>query len=79
MTKATAKASPAKAPSHALSRRRAATQNTSEMAAAGAARIGVASEFQRASQNRFVYTIERLVSGGPVTTRVELGVVFKDP
>jgi len=41
--------------------------------------VGVASEFQRASQNRFVYTIERSVSGGPVTTRVELGVVFKDP
>ena len=41
--------------------------------------VGVASEFQRASQNRFVYTIERSVAGGPATTRVELGVVFKDP
>jgi hypothetical protein len=40
---------------------------------------GVASEFQRASQNRFVYTIERAALGGPATTRVELEVVFKDP
>jgi len=41
--------------------------------------VGVASAFQRASQNTFVYTIERAAPRGPVTTRVELGVVFKDP
>jgi len=41
--------------------------------------VGVASAFQRASQNRFVYTIERPALGVPLTTRVELGVTFKDP
>lgn len=41
--------------------------------------VGVASTFQRASQNRFVYTVERAALGGPVTTRVELGVWLKDP
>jgi hypothetical protein len=43
--------------------------------------VGVVSRAQRASQNRFVYTIEP-VAGAPDTvraTRVELRVVFKDP
>jgi hypothetical protein len=41
--------------------------------------VGVASTFQRASQNRFVYTIQRPAPGAPLTTRVELLVTFKDP
>src|SRR5438094_442841 len=41
--------------------------------------VGVASAFQRASQNRFVYSIERPALGVPLTTRVELRVTFKDP
>ena len=41
--------------------------------------LGVASRIQRASQNRFVYTIEHAALGGPTRTRVELGVTFKDP
>ncbi|HBH00826.1 MAG: hypothetical protein A2X36_02085 [Elusimicrobia bacterium GWA2_69_24] len=41
--------------------------------------VGVASASQRASQNRFVYTIAHPAAGGPATTRVELGVTFKDP
>lgn len=41
--------------------------------------VGAASAFQRASQNRFVYTIERPVPHGPAATRVELLVTFKDP
>jgi hypothetical protein len=41
--------------------------------------VGVASGFQRASQNRFVYTIAHAALGGPATTRVELRVTFKDP
>jgi hypothetical protein len=39
--------------------------------------VGVVSLAQRASENRFVYTIER--PGAPSTTRVEMLVVFKDP
>lgn len=42
--------------------------------------VGVASTFQRASENRFVYTIERVATAGePAQTRVELLVIFKDP
>jgi hypothetical protein len=41
--------------------------------------IGVVSRFQRASQNRFVYTIEQTTLGGPTVRRVELRVTFKDP
>ncbi|PYN29719.1 MAG: hypothetical protein DMD98_20715 [Candidatus Rokuibacteriota bacterium] len=41
--------------------------------------LGVASRIQRASQNRFVYTIEHAALGGPTRKRVELGVTFKDP
>ena len=41
--------------------------------------LGVASAFQRASQNRFVYSIERRAPGGELTTRVVLLVTFKDP
>ncbi len=39
--------------------------------------VGVVSQAQRASENRFVYTIER--PGDPPATRVEMLVVFKDP
>jgi len=41
--------------------------------------LGVASAFQRASQNRFVYSIERRAPGRELTTRVVLLVTFKDP
>jgi hypothetical protein len=41
--------------------------------------VGIASAFQRASQNRFVYTIDRATPSGPARTRVELFVTFKDP
>ena len=41
--------------------------------------VGVASAFQRASQNRFVYTIEHAALGGPARIRVDLLVTFKDP
>lgn len=41
--------------------------------------VGVVSLAQRASENRFVYTIERAAPAGPVRTRVEMLVVFKDP
>jgi hypothetical protein len=41
--------------------------------------VGVVSLVQRASENRFVYTIERASPTGPAKTRVEMLVVFKDP
>ncbi|MGH7275991.1 MAG: hypothetical protein ACREIY_03050, partial [Candidatus Rokuibacteriota bacterium] len=41
--------------------------------------VGVVSLAQRASENRFVYTIERRAREGPATTRIEMLVVFKDP
>lgn len=41
--------------------------------------VGVASAFQRASQNHFVYTIEHAALGGPRRIRVDLLVTFKDP
>jgi hypothetical protein len=41
--------------------------------------VGVASRFQRASQNRFVYTIEHATPGGPTRMRVDLLATFKDP
>ena len=41
--------------------------------------VGVVSLAQRASENHFVYTIQRAAPTGPVTTRVEMLVVFKDP
>lgn len=43
--------------------------------------VGVVSLAQRASENRFVYTIGRAApaSGAAGRTRVELFVVFKDP
>src|SRR5205809_253724 len=41
--------------------------------------LGVASAFQRASQNRFVYSIDRRAPGRELTTRVVLLVTFKDP
>ena len=40
---------------------------------------GVASAFQRASQNRFVYTVEHRGLAGLARTHVELRVTFKDP
>lgn len=41
--------------------------------------VGVASAFQRASQNRFVYTVEHRGLAGLARTHVELRVTFKDP